>query len=406
MKQQNHSLIAVMMMALALAATQDAFAQLDLLPFKKSKATAQTLELQPGSGPWLIMCYSFSGESGLQQAQRLASELRQNYKLKAYTYTHRFDISEKVQQNAVATKKYVRDANGEEVIGADGKPMLVDTNLTSASDSVIVETAVLVGDFASVEDQQAQALLAQIKRLAPKSLAGGDPSALAGADDLAGGKLRSYREAVNRKHAAQGNTLRNSFMLPNPMLPEEYFTAHSIDEFVIKLNRKVRRYSLLDCPGKYSVRIATFRGRTEINSSKIKQQMDDFKWRKRNNKGIQSELAECANKANMLTKALRAEGIEAYEFHDREESYVCVGGFDWLKKVSPSGTETQNPEVRELILKYKGNVRSKRGQSYVESVSVPKSLRDKKIAYDMQPLPVIVPKAPKAKKAGLFSKWR
>jgi len=189
-------------------------------------------------------------------------------------------------------------------------------------------------------------------------------------------------------------------------LPEEYFAAHSIDEFVIKLNRKVRRYGLLDNPGKYSVRIATFRGRTEINASKIKQKMDDFKWHQRNKKGIQSELAECANKANMLTKALRAEGIEAYEFHDREESYVCVGSFDWLKKVSPSGAEVQNPEIRELILKYRGNVRNKGEHTYVESVSVPKALREKKIVYDMQPLPVIVPKAPDEKRARLFSRWR
>jgi len=216
MKLRNRSVIAVLTMALAFAATQDASAQLDLLPFKKSKAKAQTLQLQQNSGPWLISCYSFSGENGLQQAQRLANELRQDYKLKAYTYTHRFDINQKVQQNAVVTKEYVLDQDGKEVIGADGRPMLVDKKLTSASGSVIVETAVLVGDFTSVEDEKAQALLAQIKRFAPKSLEGADLSALAGADDLAGGQLRRYREGVNRKHETQGNTLRNAFMLPNP----------------------------------------------------------------------------------------------------------------------------------------------------------------------------------------------
>ena len=125
---------------------------------------------------------------------------------------------------------------------------------------------------------------------------------------------------------------------------------------------------------------------------------------------MESELVICANKANMLTKALRAEGIEAWEFHDRAESYVCVGSFDWLKKTNASGNVVQNPEIRETILKYKGNVRMSQGQPVVVGVPVPKSLRKLKneqtIAYDMQPLPVVVPKAPEARRAKLFSKWR
>ncbi len=339
-----------------------------------------------------------------------ASELRQTWRLKAFTYTHRFDLTEKIRGTAVANKKYVLDANGNEIIGRDGRPVLVDKNLTTASKSKIVETAVLVGNFASVEDERAQQLLAQIKKLAPKSLAGADPDALANDEDLAGGKLRFVRESVNRKRGMDGNSLRNAFMLPNPLLPEEYFAARSIDKFVLDLNKNVRRYSLLDNPGKYSVRIATFRGKTTINASKIQQEMDSFNWHKRHGKSMESELTRCANKANMLTKALRAQGVEAWEFHDREESYVCVGSFDWLKRTSGSGVEVQNPEIRELILKYRGNVRNQGGQTYVQSVEVPKSLRNRRgeqsIAYDMQPLPVVVPKAPTPRRAKLFSKWR
>lgn len=409
MKLRNCSIIAMLLMAFIFTSTQEATAQFKL-PFRQSQNSAKSLELTENDGPWLIMCYSFSGEDGLQQAQRLASELRQTWRLPAFTYTHRFDVTEKIRGTAVATKKYMLDRNGKEIIGRDGKPLLVDDNLTTASDSRINETAVLVGNFSSVDEERAQKMLAQIKRLAPKSLAGADPDALANDKDLAGGKLRFVRESVNRKRGMDGNSLRNAFMLPNPMLPEEYFQARSIDKFIIDLNRKVRRYSLLDNPGKYSVRVATFRSKTTINATKIQQQMDDFKWRIKNGKGIEGELVACANKANMLTKALRAEGIEAWEFHDREESYVCVGSFDWLKKTNASGYEVQNPEVRDLILKYKGNMRNKNGHTYVESVSVPKSLRklrdEKSIAYDMQPVPVIVPKAPTERRAKLFSKWR
>ena len=218
-------------------------------------------------------------------------------------------------------------------------------------------------------------MLAAVKGFAPKTLAGGDPDALANDDSLAGGTLRFYEESVNRAKGRQGNSLSSAFLLPNPLLPEEYFEARSIDQFVIDLNRRVRKYSLLDCPGKYSVRVATFRGKTLINSSKIKSALDDLSWRKRNNKKIESELVICANKANMLTKALRAEGVEAWEFHDREESYVCVGSFDWLKKVDASGNEVQNPGIRNTILAYKGNVQFKQGQPVAIGVPVPKSLR-------------------------------
>jgi hypothetical protein len=413
MKVRNCPIIAVVLMAFAFASAQSALAQLQL-PFRKSKTDAKSFELTDSAGPWLIMCYSFSGDDGLQQAQRLASELRQ-HKLEAYTYTHRFDLTDKIRDNMLPSKEYVRNAEGKEVMGADGKPILIDPRYVPASSSNITETAVLVGSFHSADDEQAQKLLGQIKRLAPKSLAGGDPDALADDSDLAGGKLRFYRNSVNQALAKNGapiqtNALRNAFLLPNPMLPEEYFQANSIDDFVISINRKVRRYSLLDCPGKYSVRVATFGGKKVINSSKIRQEMDDFNWRKRNGEGIEGELVACANKANMLTKALRAEGIEAWEFHDRQESYVCVGSFDWLKKTDASGREVQNPEVVKTILKYRGSMQNRQGQSYVVGVPVPKSLRklqgEQAIAYDMQPLPVVAPKAPKVRRAGLLSRWR
>ena len=409
MKVRNCPIVVVVLLAIAFMSIQDAVAQVEMSGlFRQAKHSAKSMELPETAGPWLIMCYSFSGDDGPQQATRLASELRE-HKLEAYTYTHRFDLTPKIAGKQLPIARYVRDSNGDEVIGADGKPILQQRTL-APKDSNIIETAVLIGSFSSVDDERAQKMLTAIKGFAPKTLAGGDPDALADDDSLAGGTLRFYQESVNRSKGLQGNALSSAFLLPNPLLPEEYFAARKIDQFVIDLNRKVRKYSLLDCPGKYSVRVATFRGKTLINSSKIKSAMDDLSWRKRNGEKVDSELASCANKANMLTKALRAEGIEAWEFHDRDESHVCVGSFDWLKKVNASGTEVQNPEIRETILAYKGNVQFRQGQPVAIGVPLPKSLRGlqgkEAIAYDIQPLPVIAPKAPTPRRAKLFSKWR
>jgi hypothetical protein len=410
MKVPNCSIVAVVIMTIAFASFQQAQAQdYPALPFKRAANSANSMKLTESVGPWLIMCYSFSGEDGAQQAQLLAAELRKTHKLNAYTYTHRFDLTDKIKNNALIGTEYVRLPNGDVALGSDGKPMLRDENLVPASNANIAETAVLVGSFSSVEDERAQKVLAKIKKLAPKTLAGGDPDALANDDSLAGGTLEFYRKSVNRSRGRQANALSNAFLLPNPLLPEDYFTAHSIDKFVIDLNKRVR-YSLLDCKGKYSVRVATFRGKTVINANEIKKQMDDLSWHKRNRKAIESQLDECMNKANMLTKALRQEGIEAWEFHDREESYVCVGSFDWLKKTDAAGNEVQNPLIRQTILKYRGSVRHSNGNPVAVGVPVPKSLQklqgEKAIAYDIQPLPVIAPKAPKGRMAKLFSKWR
>ena len=209
------------------------------------------------------------------------------------------------------------------------------------------------------------------------------------------------------------------------MLPDEYFEQTRLDTFVIKLNKGVR-FSLLDSPGKYSVRVATFRAASTISSTEIKSKKDEFTLLKQRGKGTKSKLDQCMNNANILTKALRKTGVEAWEFHDREESYVCVGSFDWLTRTDANGTKIQNPEIRKTILEYRGTVKNAGNQSVtferrwrkdaqrtVNTVHVPKvlpSLRNRKkgeeIVFDVQPLPVIVPKAPQSMAKRLLKKLR
>lgn len=404
MKVRNSFIIAMALFVLAFAFVDQASAQRNILGkvFGKKKQTIASLELTENVGPWVIMCYSFSGEDGAQQAKRLAEELRSNYRLNAYTYTHRTDLTQKIRQHALVGKKLVRDEAGEVLLGADGKPVMVDENLVAASNMNKVETAVVVGSYSSLDDEHAQRQLREIKSIAPKSLAGGRDSVRSQTNRLNGGRAFSQDSLF-----ASSTSLRQAFLMPNPMLSEEYFNAISVDKFVIDMNKNVK-YSLLKCPGRYSVRVATFRGKTIISAAEMKKQMDDFSWRKSKGKAMESELDKCMDKARALTKALRKQGVKAWEFHDREESYVCVGSFDWLKKTDVAGNEIQNPLVRQEIKKYKGSVSYKDGYPVAIGKPVPKSLRHLKdgdaIAYDVQPLPVICPKAPQSRSAGIMSK--
>ncbi len=89
---------------------------------------------------------------------------------------------------------------------------------------------------------------------------------------------------------------------------------------MIEMNKNVP-HSLLDCPGKYSVQVATFKGQVIIKQNEI-EAIESGK------KQLSSDLADAAMKAHQLTEALRMKGYEAYEFHDRYASIVTVGSFD------------------------------------------------------------------------------
>ena len=128
------------------------------------------------------------------------------------------------------------------------------------------------------------------------------------------------REKVNPQQ--KRGPMGHAFLTRNPMLPREYFVPQGVDAEVAKWNEGVE-HSLMKCPGKYSIRVATFRGRVtfETYSEKLDQ-------KPRKSKKKMDPLEEAAHNAHEMTVALRAKGWEAYEFHDRQESYVTVGSFD------------------------------------------------------------------------------
>ena len=231
---------------------QDANAQRLKLPFGKSKTESKEqlpVDLSQNSGPWLIMCASFSGEDGRQQARRLVEDLRTKHRLNAYVYSHQFDFTDDVANRGLAySPKPV--ANGE-------RPRLA--KMKTASESRIEETAVLVGDFATIEDARAQRALDAIKLLRPESMAIDSDDVEAGTSQvLIDGEWRKFSQKKGEGGKGTG-PLRAAFMMPNPLLPDEYFAARKTDEEVLKWNKNTK-YSLLENPGIYSVKIATFTG--------------------------------------------------------------------------------------------------------------------------------------------------
>ncbi len=359
-------------------------AQRKMFPFAQRKVeTQQVRELDDQAGPWLIMCASFVGDTAQMDAGMLCEELASNG-FKTYTYQKKFDFSGTYEGlfNSESEKEVDVDPNGNWV----PRPQRM-----KARTSEIEEVAVLVGDFPNVEDQRAEKALQQIKTLRIRSLTNNAH------DSLIENSATNPNAIPADQNPAQSQKglLGSAFLIANPVLPDEYFATQQIDKYILTLNRNPEfRFSLLDNPGAYSVRVATFRGDSTFGKSDFKDEEVEKKgwgFHRKNDEGS-NKLIEAGLKASVLTKFLRDKGVEAWQFHDRFESYVCVGSFDWISRESAAGIE-YNPDVVAVVDQFRGEMGSAFSrQNVMQPKSLPE-LRSKGIAFDVQPLPVAVPRA-------------
>jgi hypothetical protein len=343
-----------LLLAAALVAGRAAEAQNGWLPaswFSQDAIDEKAMfPLAESDGPWLVLATTFRGEGAREDARRLVHELRGVYKLKAYTHEKSFDFTGNQRGlglNPDGTPKKMRFAKAEQVI----------------------EVAVLVGDFASVDDPRAQKMLAKVKSLQPAALSDG------------GGKSQSFadfRKMVGLDKNAGKGPMHLAFVIPNPLLPEDYFNRQEVDKFVLDMNADVT-HSLLDCPARYSVRVATFTGAGTFDQKAIAQGGKDVEF--------QGRLVEAAEKAHRLTEALRRSGWQAWEFHDRESSIVCVGSIDQLATQQPDGRMAPHPEIVRIV-KELGPDQAKLAAGQI----MPRSIDG--VLLDVQPRPIDVPRVP------------
>ena len=337
--------------------------------FKRIEADPNSsYPLTEDCGPWTIMAITFRGDEAEQHAHDLVYELRKVHKLPAYTYTKTYDYSGKVTGRGLRpdgkgprTMKYLRDTE-------------------------IQEVAVLVGNYETVDDNRAQKVLQQLKYMRPESLAVEKGK---GTSQTFGALRRLQQKFMQDEDDKKKGPMRHAFVTTNPLLPKEYFAPKGIDKLVLSMNKDVE-HSLLDCPGKYSVRIATFNGYVVLDQKEIERLESGTSEPK-------SQLAKAAMRAHKLTEALRAKGVEAYEFHDRFESIVTVGSFDRVGTPRADGKVEINPKIHAIMEKYRGKESASaaqiRGANGIAGSAA--GLQSQVIAgvpLDIQPLPVEVPK--------------
>jgi hypothetical protein len=310
-------------------------------------------------GPWMILACSFSGEGARQQADELALELRKRYKLEAYTYKLRFDFGE---QRGRGVDRFGAPLRMRRLNGVDG----------------IEEIAVLVGNYPTVDDPQAQRDLQTLKYAQPECL---DVSA----GERTNQSLAGLRSALRRLHEDIGSDKKkrgpmgHAFVTTNPLLPQDRLQPGVVDELVLEMNRDAQ-YSLLDCPGRYTVQVATFKGNMVIKHSEIEAIERGGR--------MQSRLAEAAMNAHKLTEALRLKGWEAYEFHDRYASIVTVGSFNSVGSPRADGRIEINPRIHVIMQTFGAEPVDLPGQA--TGAWTLKSFVG--LPFDIQPIPVEVPR--------------
>ena len=382
----NSIALAVLFVTLSLQTTAIA-QQKPRFPFGRSSRPTSQLNLTKEAGPWLIMCASFDGPDGRQQAVNLADELRKTNGLTAYVYRQHFDFAQDIADRGMG---YQKPTSG-------GASNLRQRKMELANKSQKTEYAVLVGDYGKVDSARAQNDLAKVKKLQPETLK--IYSADISDTGQAGERLRANSEAmygsgggirrVSTSAAQSKFPLRLALLVTNPMIPEEILAQQGIDRYIMGQNRGLK-YSLLDNPKAYTLKVASFTGDMIVSPDAIAELESNRIWNDKNKKGKNnSSLVEAAKRAKILTEYLRSKDVEAYQFHDRHSSYVCVGGFDWVRKGEGRNAQV-NPEVAALANVFAAEPV---GGGQVKTYALPAKLLENGITCDSNPLTVAVPRA-------------
>jgi hypothetical protein len=329
-----------------------------LVPFKKVEADPnKNYELDEKQGPWMIMAASFAGPTAEQQAHDLVLELRQKHKLEAFAFRRTYDFSKPT--DGLGYNRY-------------GGPR----RMRYLSNTKFDEIAVLVGNFGSIQDPQIDRALGIIKHAKPDTL---DPNKKPDSSQRLLGARTLYNMMAAGPDKKEKGPMASAFVTKNPLLPEELFVAKGLDPFVYDINKDLP-YSLLKCEGKYTVRIASFRGVDSMKPADF----DRLTTQRRD----MAKIDKAALNAAKLCAALREKGVEAYEFHDRTESFVTIGSFNDVGQPRADGKIEINPAVHKIMRDYGPVEKAKPGTNEVELYARVIS----GIRIDPQPIPVEVPR--------------
>ncbi len=325
----------------------------------------QSYGLTGQNGPWMIMATVFADADervAYDKAMKLVQEFRQN-KINAYIYAKKQD-----SDTTDARPHWVYD--NEDIM----KAPTISTKYKYVNKISTWEFAVMVGDFPGLNDKGAEAMLKKVREMNPRSL-GGQPT------HPLFGMPWSSREGIA--------PLGNAFLTPNPMMKKSPVDATQLDKTVLNANKEIKRYSLLDCPGQYSVQVAVLKGVTTLNQQQIMriqrgEEIDSIK--------TKQTLEDADKKAVRMCELMRAQGVEAYVFRDHYASIVTVGSFDRIGEMR-DGELVLDPAIMKIFKKYSAKCDPRGGVLGIRQETIDGKEMGS-IPYDITPKIIVVPRRP------------
>lgn len=261
------------------------------------------LQVTPQAGPWMIIVSSFTGQESGKYAHDLCLEIRNNYKMPAYTFNwgaeKRRQRDEELRQKREAQLKWFQEKGH------------TPDQLRRKTVRIEDEYAVLVGGFRDMDAARKE--LDRIKKLAkPTSVPKAILTTFGGDDD---GKKKDANTEVN--------PFQQSFVVRNPAVKFEQ-EPEKPDLFLKELNAH-ETYSLLQVKKPWTLAVTDFQGRTVIQPQSAPTKL--LEGLLGSKKG--SMLDAGAKQAHEVAKVLREKmQIEAYVLHMRWGSVVTVGSYD------------------------------------------------------------------------------
>ena len=203
---------------------------------------------------------------------------------------------------------------------------------------------------------------------------------------MAGWRLtqQELQETIGSKKKEKG-PMGHAMITPNPLLPPDYFAQKGLDPFLVDLNKDLE-YSLLNCPGKYTVQVATFKGQVFINPKEIE---DVQKGKKKITDGlVESRQQGHAADASPADERLRGLRISRSQREHRDGGKLQFGRHALARRADRTRSENSDDHEdlrRDAESKNKSTIRIDALNTELKSLVG--------INFDIQPMPVLVPKA-------------
>ena len=258
--------------------------------------------LSKKNGPWMIMACSFTvynAEGGVgPEYRKIAEEQRQNGEKAAR------ELVVELGKLGLPAFIYQKEDEVEEVRTTDRFGQARIRKIRSQHG----QTCVLAGNFDSYDDPKAQEWLKKLKVMRPKSLKDGQFQA----------------------HSEKFGPMGGAFMTVNPLIsPEELANLERSRDPLIKRLNSGSEYSLLKNPGKYTLILASFKGKAqEVAMSAPKEEINRKILSFDKKLATDVSLDKAGYEAWSMAKTLRNQKQEAYVYHDRDRSIVTLGSFE------------------------------------------------------------------------------